>query len=796
MENKKILKRHKTVLNAVKQKTLSFLDNYIRIEGDVNEGKAALDRRLNYAAKGIFNAVLAFFFGRSSFSFSVYPLATAFFCATDKYIPFIYVGSLISSLFVQGMSLPLFMSYTLGFFMRLFIAFSAKEQNKQRIFSQVKQTKVFICLCMTFTVGLMRCLTDGFLWYDFFGMLLGILLTPLITLILCGALEAKHKYTPYRELGTAALMALSVYSLRGYELFGFSLCAIAAFTFSLYVSKECGLLRGTVIGVLCGIGYNMLYAPLFAIAALISGMFWRLGNAYATIAALVTGVFYGIYANGFAAFHTLAPDLLAATLIFIPLAKFELLPRVTVFDSGVVANEGYYDKISISQKKNEGSTQRLHAMSHALTSLSGVFYNLSAVQKRPDITDINAKCESCFEKHCNKCPRHVICWDEYYSDTRDAINKLAIEIYNGNTPSYELIPCVVSKRCNRMEEIINDINEGYSNQLREAMISNKAEVFAIDYAAMSKMLEEAINENTLEYELDKELTARLKSSAKYLNFGASSLAVYGKRRKRIIAGGIDLARVKLGARELHRSFERACKIPLTQPNFSIEDDHISMTMQSARTIRAEYAKAAAKKENEDVNGDSITFFENNEDYFYALLSDGMGSGRDAAVSSGLAKIYLDRMLRAGNKKSQSIQMLNSFLQHKNCESFATVDLLEIDLLSAQASFVKSGAAASYILRGTSIFKIASNTMPVGITKKLNTEEVSFKLQGGDVVVLVSDGIAQSFEEGLWLADILTNEWGSNMTLQDMCEKILDQAKERNESRDDMTVGMVKISKQK
>jgi len=234
--------------------------------------------------------------------------------------------------------------------------------------------------------------------------------------------------------------------------------------------------------------------------------------------------------------------------------------------------------------------------------------------------------------------------------------------------------------------------------------------------------------------------------------------------------------------------------PLSYPNIAIEGDHITMNMRSKRIFKAEYAHISQKKEKEDINGDSISFFENSGDYFYALLSDGMGSGRDAALSSRLAGVYLDKMLRAGNKKAQAIEMLNSFLRQKSCESFATVDLMELDLLNGQASFVKSGAVPSYIIRGSSIFKIASNTMPVGIIKELNAEEVKFELEHGDVVVMISDGICDGTEDGIWLMDMLINDWKKGVGLRDMCEKILEEARERNGERDDMTVGMVKIKR--
>ena len=66
------------------------------------------------------------------------------------------------------------------------------------------------------------------------------------------------------------------------------------------------------------------------------------------------------------------------------------------------------------------------------------------------------------------------------------------------------------------------------------------------------------------------------------------------------------------------------------------------------------------------------------------------------------------------------------------------------------------------------------------------------MEENDTVVMISDGIAQTFEDGLWLMDMLTNDWKKGMSCADMCERILEEARERNGDRDDMTVGMVKV----
>ncbi|MBE6671143.1 MAG: hypothetical protein E7593_02960, partial [Ruminococcaceae bacterium] len=161
-----------------------------------------------------------------------------------------------------------------------------------------------------------------------------------------------------------------------------------------------------------------------------------------------------------------------------------------------------------------------------------------------------------------------------------------------------------------------------------------------------------------------------------------------------------------------------------------------------------------------------------------------------ALTSRLCGIFLKKMLMAGNSKPVALEMLNNFIRSKNTECFSTVDLLEIDLLNGRAGFVKSGAIASYVVRGDKIFRINSNTMPVGITREINAEEVKFELEDGDVIVMVSDGVGQSAEELVAVSNILTYSWEDD--LQKMADKILNNAVEGASRSDDVSVGIIRV----
>ncbi len=191
-------------------------------------------------------------------------------------------------------------------------------------------------------------------------------------------------------------------------------------------------------------------------------------------------------------------------------------------------------------------------------------------------------------------------------------------------------------------------------------------------------------------------------------------------------------------------------------------------------------------------GDVISSFEADGRY-YVLISDGMGSGREAALTSSVAAMFLERMLTSGASMDTSLKMLNKLIRAGERECSATIDLAEIDLNTGEAKFVKSGAAPSFVIRDGSIYRLQSKTVPIGIIRALDAEMIKFDVEEGDVIVMLSDGVARSFEECPWLLDMLSSDRDIlEGDVKKAAEKIVRTAAERG-SADDITAGVIRIA---
>ncbi len=746
-------------------------------------------------------------FGTFGGMFSCYPLGIAFLAAVDRQVAAVFAGLLISSLLSRGYAAALAVSYTALILLRAGVSSlgvrHVKDDDTRRkgvarfagLFSSELFNEALLIRCaasalIAFSFGLFRLISGGFLYYDLFGLLTGTLLCTALTLGLSTLYTRNAKSGSKRKVGVAVIVLMFVCSLRGYTVFGFSPAFMVSLGVALWAASSGGVegaLKGCAAGLAAGIVSGQ-DGSVFAAAGLAFGLLNRLSKTLSAAVAVLVPLILGLSNDGFEALRTVLPDALGAVTVFMPLSYYGLLPEVPAFaepDPSAKDNEAV-----ILEKKQADTVLRMNSLSGALGRLSDIIYTLSDRLRRPGIIDLKQICDNAFDDHCSRCSLSSLCLERECTSTLDARAKITTGLYKTGKVDTGSIPGWLRERCYNLDHIISDIDRGTA-ELVEALIKNdKTEAFAIDYESLSKLLADSIAENDAEYRVDSELTEKLWRSLKYMDMPRSSVLCWGSRRKQVYISGVELAGMRLGADEIRRMTENLLHTKLTRPDFNIEGEKVELSMSSARRYSVECARATSVRESESANGDTALTFETREDYFYSMISDGMGSGREAAVTSKLCGVFAEQLLTGGNGKAITLEMLHGFLRNRPGECSATIDLAEIDLLSGKAAFVKSGAAPSFVLRNGNLYKLQSKTVPIGIMPALDAEQIKFDLESGDVIVMLSDGVAQSLEDGVWLANMLTYEWVDDLQL--MAEKILDGAALNNPRSDDMTSVVLKI----
>lgn len=76
-----------------------------------------------------------------------------------------------------------------------------------------------------------------------------------------------------------------------------------------------------------------------------------------------------------------------------------------------------------------------------------------------------------------------------------------------------------------------------------------------------------------------------------------------------------------------------------------------------------------------------------------------------------------------------------------------MDICSIDLYTGVCSFLKAGAAATFIRRDTWVESIVSTSLAAGLMQQLDFDTASRKLYDGDYLIMVTDGVLDALEFG-------------------------------------------------
>mgnify|MGYP003227564107 FL=1 len=141
-----------------------------------------------------------------------------------------------------------------------------------------------------------------------------------------------------------------------------------------------------------------------------------------------------------------------------------------------------------------------------------------------------------------------------------------------------------------------------------------------------------------------------------------------------------------------------------------------------------------------------------------------------------------------------LELINSLISGKN-ESFSTLDICTVDKYTGKAEFIKIGAVSTFILKRKGVEILKSNTLPVGILENVDTKIYEKRVEKGDVIVMMTDGIFEAGKSGeneYKFIEML--EKRKKTTAENTAKKIMETAIKMGESKinDDMTVLVANI----
>ena len=346
---------------------------------------------------------------------------------------------------------------------------------------------------------------------------------------------------------------------------------------------------------------------------------------------------------------------------------------------------------------------------------------------------------------------------------------------------------------NRQELFVEGLEKAIGSALPAVADFCHGGGYCDSYSVFLKMLSEVKGRTLEKRELDEELTDKLDEVFSEFGFSGGVIRAFGDRRKYIICSLKDPDGTLISSPSLKARFEEVSGLKLSSPEYYRRDDMVLMECEATAKYKLEYGIATDGGTPDEISGDSVRSFKSKELFAYGLICDGMGSGKEAKQASEFSTEFLSATLGCGASETTILHMLNTSLGRGTEECSVAIDLFVLDLISGEGEFIKSGAAYSYIKRRNSLFRIRSETMPLGLIKKVDAEKIRACVLPDDYIIMLSDGICDPREDSVWLIELLNKPPIADP--EEYAGYILSEAKKNSKSVDDMTVLVLKVGKE-
>lgn len=744
--------------------------------------------RLKVLARPAVIFTVTFLLGLVSGPMGVYPFGIAALCAARGGTAVIAatLGAALSSFTHEPEAVWHIAIQLLVAALRFFVCFlkgDLKEKRGllRRLFCEAGYIRMILAAMGSAAFGCLTLIHTESIYYGLFSALLGIGMTLVSTAAFMYLFD-KSAPASKRSAGLCLLCGGLCASLNAFGI-PFDLGAVAAFLIPVYFSYCKSSVLGASSGIVCGLAVGAPYTAVFALPPLVSSLLWDHSRPLATALAGLVSATCALFCTGTDALSEVIPEITLATAVGSSLFSTQILPRalphfLNMEGGTVIATDAA--RINARYLK----------LSESMTALSKMLLEVGDKLCLPTKGEAMRICTSARARHCSGCPNEGECSGRDDATVTSMFNNMAYRLSTAGSITAKIVPESVARRCFNMDNIIDSVNNGAKRLTGLSEQGRKTEMFAQDYSAVAELLRDVAK--TDGGERDKEAEEELEYSLSKEGFSFSQASVYGKRARRVYMRGVDTAANEAGERDIRLCAEKVLGTRLSSPEFSIETGGVCASMHSVPAFELRAGRYSISSNKDTQSGDSLCSFQNDEGYFYTLVSDGMGSGREAAITSSLSASFLEKLLYAGCPMKSTLELLNCFVRGSDGECFTTVDLMEADLYTGKARFIKSGAAPSFVIRKGQLYRLHSKTVPVGIMRALDAEALSFDLSDGDTVIMMSDGVTGSYEDCPWLYELLVSGLCKMTDPKVLAKYIAEEAKKNTGGGDDITVCVLKV----
>lgn len=441
---------------------------------------------------------------------------------------------------------------------------------------------------------------------------------------------------------------------------------------------------------------------------------------------------------------------------------------------------------------------KLKESAQVLNKLAGCFADMpekKEVLSKQDVEEMFQELSGQFCKSCKKCRD---CWQNNYFDTYKNTYDVfhALETDGSYMAGGEM---ALSRQCIQYKSLTAEMkrifNKTKTNMLWYNRIIESRSAVAVQLNEMARMMKDAAEDIYQPRLIEDERNEQIRRKLKNHHIIVEDLSIIQKKNKEevYITMRVDWKKC-VAVREIGILLSEICHksmVPQQDSRMLVGRESTSVLFVEDTCYRVMHGVSRVAKTGERISGDNFSVLFSEEGSMTASLSDGMGCGIRANKESEMVIELLERFLEAGFCKETALSMMNATLVMNDQNGrYSTVDVATVDLYTGVCEFVKLGASYTFIKKEDRVETIQMETMPIGLFQKQQLMKTERRLEDGDYVVMISDGVLSAIpeEEQIAVMENLLMEMGQTSP-KDMANGIMEKMlRECNcDPSDDMTV---------
>ncbi|MEG0614315.1 MAG: SpoIIE family protein phosphatase [Oscillospiraceae bacterium] len=556
----------------------------------------------------------------------------------------------------------------------------------------------------------------------------------------------------------------------------------------LVVARRFNHVGGAICGTLVACG-AALFLPKYGMASMLLPM-------TGIIAGLCTGLgllpmtFFFIAANAVGVILLGVTPETARILVEVIIAAiaFVAIPeRVFTKIFGVILAKNSSDKaVEIASSKLKFAAKTIGEVQKNVEQIS------MALEKKVKSTDIVS---TVCERVCGKCSGNLNCWERDFDTAFESFNFAKNQlIKKGKIVEYDLPQKLNS--CIKKSALVEEFNRSFLNEISEKNAEEKLkemrEILYQQFGGMEDLLCEISAEISVEKTCDDRKSQEVSKLLETCGAASPRVLAYTDSFGRMMIEAFYSGEISLAPLEICDKISGITERDFELPEIFRAEDFSKLCIIEKPAYEIDFG-AVQKAGGTEKSGDTFERFSDGKGNEYFIISDGMGSGKMAAVDSKMTSMLLSKLLKAGVGYSAAVKIVNSSMLVKSSyESFATLDIACINLYTGRLDLLKLGAAATFVKTNSKVVCVEFSTMPIGILGKISEEKRSVVLKNGDEILMISDGISEQIFPKI--KEILLDK--NNLSAKEISEKILAETCEKEEQKnaDDVTILSIKINK--